>query len=1309
MASEVANDNIPAGEDAAVEQHATQEELGTQLEGEAVQDGQLGEELEPPVSEMFQLTVKLPYHPNQIQIMVSTQEQVQDIRQSIIELPDTFQYSCFHLEHNGVRINDFVELSDVPDINAESELVLVEDPYTEKEARIHLLRMRELIGASGPRVDTVHGISAGLSLFDSINTGDEQVVKTGEGANTGTHPMSDYDFDAPVTFDHFLPPPPKPAPKCVRSIALSPWNPPPYHLRQKGHLLYIQVTTLENETVQITSHVSGFYVNKSSSSNFDPSPKLVNGKPTQEHSLLNLLSSISAQFPKEFVALQEHNSKKDPLVTFQPTNAIPASPWLVPFPKAPYHVHQPDLARPQETYLISGTENIDSLRDFNEEFQSTRELPRDTVQERVFRERLLSKLFADYTDAAVRGAVLISRGEIAPLNPTEGRDAQIFVYNNIFFSYGADGVGTFASEGGDEAARVATGKDVLGVKAVNQLDIPGLSTPGTVVVDYLGRRLVAQSIVPGIFKQKEEGQNQIDYGGVEGRDVIATTEAFIPIFEKMSKEMRVKKHNVWDKEGKKHELVASVETKGLLGTDARKYVLDLYRITPLDIDWLEKYWKGGEDESGYPHRMAVLRQELVEGFWKFKMREYIAAQMAERKQVKDEAEKKKAEEDKQKEVEGTDKTDESAAKDAEAKEEVKEEQPAEKVDLSAFDFALNPDVFSGQQPQTDEEKAENLKDEENVRAACTYLIEKVIPGLIEDLKEGDVGSPMDGHSLSRLMHKRGINIRYLGTIAKLAIEHGSKLESIKIITLQEMVARASKHVLNALLRGLPGPLTPYAISHFLNCLLGSEYNPSPQSEKDQQLWTLYHDADFNFEKLTPEALREVIEKEVLRRFRYELPSGWASEIKHAQLLREISLKLGLQLGIRKYNFKPLTEEEKAALAAKPVAAPTTNGTSGGGKKKKKAAAAAAAAIEEVTPALPPTTFVADDICNVVPLVKDAASRSQLAEEALEAGRISIIQDQKDLGQELLLESLSLHEQIYGVLHPEVARVYNTLAMLYYQLDEKPAAVELARKAVIVSERTLGVDSSETILNYLNLGLFEHSNGNTHAALAYIRHAFGFWRIIYGDGHPDSVTTMNNAAVMLQALKHYHDSRKWFEASLGVCESIFGKSSPNTATLSFQLAQALALDQDSKGAVARMRDAYNVFLAELGPNDRNTKEAENWLEQLTQNAVHIAKQAKETQQRRLRRINLTPRVTMTARPQPHAGQASVREGKVAESTTSATATGAVATGEAGIDGMDERSIDELIKFIEGGHESQAGGKGGKRPQRANPKRRGGMKA
>ena len=428
-----------------------------------------------------------------------------------------------------------------------------------------------------------------------------------------------------------------------------------------------------------------------------------------------------------------------------------------------------------------------------------------------------------------------------------------------------------------------------------------------------------------------------------------------------------------------------------------------------------------------------------------------------------------------------------------------------------------------------------------------------------------------------------------------------------------------------------------------------------------------------------------------------------NSIKHLQLLRDVALKLGLQMLAKNYCFKPGSEIPNGepitnGATEAPVLDGHTNGhTTNGmnGKKKKKNAdhgsPNSTASSDFPGPAL---TFVSDDICNLVPVIKDASPRSLLAEEALEGGRISMMQGNREMGQELLVQSLTLHEQVYGILHPEVARVYHQLAMLYHQIDEKAAAVELAHKAVIISERTLGVDSSETVLSYLNLGLFEHANGNTSVALACVRHALELWKIIYGLKHPDSITTMNNAAVMLQQLKLFHESRLWFEASISVSEEVAGRSSVATASLAFQLAQALALDGESKGAVSRMRQAYTVFLAKCGPEDRNTKESERWLEQLTQSAVSIAKQAKDLQSGRIRRVLMKPRVTLDTRPQPQVGQS---PGDMANGGTN------------GSRGLDSRSIDELIRFIEGGGDTSKGTPTKKRSTRSHPKRRGGAKS
>lgn len=1296
----------PSKEQTAEAQAATAEGDGA--------NGQLPENI-------FQITIKLPHEPFEMPMTISTAEQVQDLRQSIIETPHTFQYSCFHLEHEGQRINDYVELGEVSGLKADSVLTLVEDPYTEKEARLHVIRVRELIGAAGDRTDALHGIMAGLSLHDTV--GHEQVNKPKEDGPEQS-PLADYDFKSTGAVKRLLPPAQDAAPKTIKSIAVSPWNPPPYHLRSKGHLLYLVVTTNENEQHHITGHVSGFYVNKSSNASFDPFPRQA-PKAKQAHSLLTLFEDLSPSFRSSFQELLEHNAKKEILTVFQLSNAIPANPWMVPAPTSSLTPHQPDLARTQESYLISGVENTETLRDWNEEFQSTREMPKEAVHDRVFREKLTSKLFADYNDAATRGAMLVARGEIAPLNPTEARDAQIFVYNNIFYSFGADGVGTFGAEGGDEAARVAVGKDVIGVRAVNNLDIHNLFTSGTVVVDYQGKRIVGQSIVPGIFKQRDPGEHQIDYGAVEGKEVVADDKSFVPLFEQLSKALRVKRHPVWDKDNVRHELEGSVETKGLIGTDGRRYALDLYRLTPLDVAWIEKYWtepgEAGETkpkDKDYPHRMATLRPELVESYGRLKLREYVKEALAKKtkkeddpaakKETKDEEESSSEEEsdseesseEEEDEEEDSDESEEESESEkkpktkkltkAEKKAEKKaaadkkaadEEDEQERVDISGFSFALNPDVFSGQNPQSEEDKKEWAQDEAEVRAACEHLTSEVIPRMIQELKEGEVGFPMDGQSLSNLLHKRGVNIRYLGKIAELADKPDPRMQALKRIIFQEMIARGFKHFANSKLRNVPAPFAAAAAAHLLNCLLGAEVNAKPVAESDNSLKTMYPEADFSFEKLTPESLKKEVIAQVVLRYRYDLGEAWIESGKHLQMLREVCLKLGLQLESKLYAFTKEAFETSVTAAEKP-AAPQANGHTTSSSKKKKNKTTPPAGTASPTVALAPQTFHADDILNIVPVIKEASPKSSLAEEALEAGRMSVAQDQKELGQELLLESLQLHEQIYGVLHPEVAKAYHTLSNLLFNLEDKVSALELAHKAVIVSERTLGVDHADTVLAYLNLGLFEHASGNTKAALIYVRHALELWKIIYGADHPDSITTLNNAAVMLQAMKQYHESRIWFEASLAICEDVSGKNSINTATLLFQTAQSLALDKDMRGAVNRMRESYNIFKEVLGAEDRNTKEAESWLEQLTQSAVSQAKQLNDIAKGRIRRVQLTGRNPL----RPAAATPSVSDAAAAQRTGSSR--------------VDQRKIEDLLKYIEGDSQKTPS----KKRTQTNPRKR-----
>lgn len=66
------------------------------------------------------------------------------------------------------------------------------------------------------------------------------------------------------------------------------------------------------------------------------------------------------------------------------------------------------------------------------------------------------------------------------------------------FSLGFDVKDHYKELGGDHAAFYAPIADLNGLRAYQAVDAEGLHTLGTVVVDYRGFRVTAQSIIPGV-------------------------------------------------------------------------------------------------------------------------------------------------------------------------------------------------------------------------------------------------------------------------------------------------------------------------------------------------------------------------------------------------------------------------------------------------------------------------------------------------------------------------------------------------------------------------------------------------------------------------------------------------------------------------------------------------------------------------------------------------------------------------------------------------------------------------------------------
>ncbi|KAL1922247.1 uncharacterized protein VTP21DRAFT_9786 [Calcarisporiella thermophila] len=1248
------DDQVLASAPAAAEQAASEQS--------PAQNGEAASQEPVAVEPQFQLTIKLPRNSGKIQVIVSPHEIIHEVRQLVMESPEAFMYSCFYLAFEGKRLNDFIELGDVEGLTPESELDLIEDLYTEREARIHVNRLRDVLSGPVKNTPSSLGVHSGVSFLGTITSAaaDDATEEKppSEGKPGKPTAFADYQFDAAPSLSRFVPEGFEHRPvTCLRSLAVSGWNPPPHPRRLRGDLMYLSVVTLEGENLQITSSAHGFFVNRSSRTQFDPNPR----KPTPPtHSLITLLQEISPQFASQFRKLQDMIGRSQ--IHEALPIPYPANSWLV---KSWPHTY--DAGRPAEAYLVFGVESADSLRDWNDELQTHRELPRNTLQERVLRDRMLHKVHADFGEAAVKGSLGVVHGEIIPLNPLEPRPCHMYVHNSIFYSKAMDARGIYESLGGDEAAHVAAGKDLAGVRGINQADVPGLCTLGQVIVDYKGERIVAQSIVPGIFRQQEE--STVVYGSVEGGDVVSDP-AFHELVGKVARQLRLAEHAVGDV-----RLYTSHDVKGLLGADGRKYLLDLCRMCPVDIEFLEEVDNKAKGENGdakedgnegdkkekipYPHRLTFLRPELLELFWEHRLRAWVKEKaLAKQKEAKAESEdqsnqgEKEAPQEKpedsaseQQPGDGKEEKEQAEGREAEGDDKAND---VEEIDTSEFDLSFNPDAFLPYAHKESSHDEETRQQEEVVRQASRFLRETIIPGIIVDFAS-HVVSPLDGSQLTRTLHRRGINIRYLGRIASLAEsvkEH--RLDYIVELLVHEMIIRACKRIIRKLLRDVPTTETAHCVAHFFNCLVGTGYNPTPAPPTA---------SSFDYAQLTPAALQEEIRFEVQRRFRYSLPADFMARVRKVPLLREVCLRVGVQLEARDYCFEPVQHESDEDAA--PVAPESGRN---GHKKGKKAPA------EKKTKRPRVTTFLPEDVVALVPVVKDSSPRSQFAEESFETGRLALAQGQRQLGVELLHESLALHEQCYGFVHPETARCYGSLAMIYYQSEERELALELQRKSVVVLERTCGVDAPETIHAYLNLSLFEHAAGRTRLALRYLRHAMKYWEIVYGSGHPDSATADNNVAVMLQHLREFTLSCRFFERACAVQESIFGKDHVLTASGNHLLAKSYALTGDFKKALAVEKQAYNIFKERLGDEDPRTRESEIWLKELTTNAVYAAKMALDQQKQAETRLHASPNAGAVGRKVSPSG--AVKDGYGAKGNL---------------------PIDELLAYIGEGSSSSAGGK------------------
>uniref|UniRef100_A0A3Q4BA58 Clu domain-containing protein n=1 Tax=Mola mola TaxID=94237 RepID=A0A3Q4BA58_MOLML len=1082
-----------------------------------LQDTSFTVAIQPPGTEGFDL-------------QVSGQLSVAELHHMLMQHETTCHRTCFSLQLGGTTLDSQSKLCSIQGIQGGARINVVEESYSVLDARLHLRHVRDLLRSLDP-ADAYNGVNcSSLSYLTFYTQGDK-----------GDVPSLPVDFkppeyilpgckDRPLTPLQPFRDNKKPL-QCLRVLTMSSWNPPPGNRKMHGDLMYLNVLTMEDKELNITSSTRGFYFSQSTAFNFNPKPAVPK---VLCHSLVELVSQVSPAFKKGFSALQKKRVQQHPYERI--ATPFQTFTWI-----ARQEDHSLDCIRVEETHTsCTGQEEhtAGQSRDWNEELQGCRELSRKSLQERLHRESIMFKTNSDFVEAATRGAVAVIDGNVMPLNPGEAPHMQMFIWNNLFFSLGFDISEHYHPIGGNTAAHAAALRDLRGAQAYANVDVEGLHTLGTAVVDYRGIRVIAQTIVPGILEKHQE--QSVVYGSNDYGKTVFTHPRFLELLDKTSKPLRIQHHQVLDHNNSKVELCSGIETKGIVGNDSRPYILDLLRTSPPDLNFqFSATEESGEvpevcTSLGFPrrhhHSLASLRPELTEAFHCLIHLHFTFAEVQRRNVI------------------------------------MKACKAVGSVSETCFDIRFNPDVCSPGVRFPSECAAEVQRQRLLLWDAAAFLLSHQIQALGDCLDLTAV--PMDGATLTSVLHQRGVNVRYLGTLLRELdrVEDKGRLRHIQVFykgIINYLIIRSAKHIFRAYLQDVEPAAFSGAVSHFLNCLLSSS-SCFPDSCSDELLSRRRSRRrrsqggraaslkDGAWTKMTPSELWSRIRNEAREYYHLTIKRCVESmdeaienhSLQRISLLREIAIKTGIQVQLREYSFE-----------------------------------------SRHRPA-----FGGEDIVNMFPVVKHLKPCFLFVSGLL-----------KD-GYDLISQALALFSSVCGVLHKDVCTCLRLLGRLSYIMGEYADAFGYQEKAVMSSERVQGIDHPQTIQDYTHLALYCFAGGQISTSLQLLYRSRYLALLVAGQDHPHVALLDSMLGLVLHALMEFELSLKFLQSALILTSNYHGATSLKYAHIHHLLATVHESKGDFRSALRHEKEACSIYNNQVGEDHESTKDSSEYLQSLTRQAV-----------------------------------------------------------------------------------------------------------
>ena len=658
------------------------------------------------------------------------------------------------------------------------------------------------------------------------------------------------------------------------------------------------------------------------------------------------------------------------------------------------------------------------------------------------------------------------------------------------------------------------------------------------------------------------------------------------------------------------------EAKMLKGTDGRIYVLEVARLTPRDANFVS-LTRGGtgrlsEDFLQTPDvadlaPTYVLRKELIQSFaarksestkqkllgealsrlqkrnssGEFKRDAMISQSNIDEAKLEINAEKST--------TTAEDKTDVAITNESDAKEDKMTftegelvsvyheliQDPANQALLSDAGPELNVNCFLSFSADVDPAKAE--ADEKYVRELSEYLFDVVLPVIVENVRMGSI-LPFDGAQLTRLLHSYGINLRYMGQIARLSIaeeqidmenliQGSRRVRGMPFYWLEmletEMIARAFKTILGKYMRISEDVRScpVKTIVSMLNAILGYEKSDSASSAiKDDRVKSKGKKLKNGDASSVPSETDGVSSRSnflnelaqvIYTRFHYTitlLHPPATRLLSRPTLLRRICLVNGIQILAKDYTF----------LDSDGV--PTPNPISSA------------------------------DVLSLAPILKgDNPSVAQPVREIrqlIENARILARGNKVEEAFAVAQEASNWCHQTIGIIHRDASICLDLLINMLLKVNDWDAVAALSEKNITLLVQEGGPDNPELVAAHYLLAMAKSQSGDHDAALKHLKCAKYITSLVGGPHHPELVTLSSQIAAVHRAK---NDPKSAIGSLIEAQQSLLGGGCCDQSIMSsilHELAEAFVDEGDVKRAIELQTNSYRIAKQILNPDDES---------------------------------------------------------------------------------------------------------------------------